>query len=506
MASLLQAEYTRLFKEWVEAGGIAAYRMLKQIKKYFSRSIHVIYEYATDATTRRDTYLSLWRLTGYKRGVNSKADGTLYIDLTDENPGAGSALVEVYDYSGGTLVASGSSTNNSTVTLAEQNNSGLSGTVYLGAPAANADFDLVVESSYADRANDVDSDLSDRDESKMLSDIKGYALSAADETADAFDEELARWKSNMDNYILKVIADKIESGSNYVISNMHTRNSDRSVTVTANGVLEDLRLQMARAAADIQYFANNTVTVPTLAQGDATQQGDATLGSTVIREYIRPAQITFRCIKTLTGTPEEFRVEQAAFDGNGKITAYLNAFMGALWQDTQIGLTGQLTRVITDDHGGGDLSAWSITGETSSNTDVANNKLYGSIATVGATSTLIIYSDAAHANEVARGTGTTGGGAFTITFSSTGGSGLSGSVTSADPPADDLDFDITLNIFEVNDTMTTTPTNDDASIWMNFIGLVYGVALGSNAAETITDTLIQDSFDLTDESYDRVVG
>jgi len=82
--------------------------------------------------------LSAWSFTGVRPGFNTSADWQLYVKLTDENPTAGSALVQVYSDSGRTaLVASGSHANNGTVTLAEQNNSGLSGTVALAAPSAN---------------------------------------------------------------------------------------------------------------------------------------------------------------------------------------------------------------------------------------------------------------------------------------------------------------------------------------------------------------------------------
>jgi hypothetical protein len=77
-------------------------------------------------------------LNGVHPGFNTDSAGRLFVKLTDENPAPGSALVQVYSDSARTaLVASGSHANNGTVTLAEQNSSGLSGTVALGAPTAS---------------------------------------------------------------------------------------------------------------------------------------------------------------------------------------------------------------------------------------------------------------------------------------------------------------------------------------------------------------------------------
>lgn len=95
---------------------------------------------ASDLTEAGDTGsdLSAWVLTGVRPGFNTSSDWKLYVKLTDESPGAGQALVQVYSDSARTaLVASGSGANSTTVTLAEQNNSGLSGTVALATPAAS---------------------------------------------------------------------------------------------------------------------------------------------------------------------------------------------------------------------------------------------------------------------------------------------------------------------------------------------------------------------------------
>ncbi len=82
--------------------------------------------------------LTTWVLAGVRPGFNTSADFKFYVELTDENPGANQALVQLYSDSARTaLVASGSHANNGTVTLAEQNSSGLSGTVALAAPSAS---------------------------------------------------------------------------------------------------------------------------------------------------------------------------------------------------------------------------------------------------------------------------------------------------------------------------------------------------------------------------------
>lgn len=95
---------------------------------------------ASDISEAGDTgsVLSALTLTGIRPGFNTAAGGLLYGKLTDESPGAGQALVQVYSDSGRTaLVASGSGNNGTTVTLAEQNSSGLSGTIAIGTVSAS---------------------------------------------------------------------------------------------------------------------------------------------------------------------------------------------------------------------------------------------------------------------------------------------------------------------------------------------------------------------------------
>lgn len=90
--------------------------------------------------------LSAWVLNGVRPGFNTDASAKIYVTLDDETPGAGQARVSLYsDAAKLNLVAQGSAANNNTITLAEQNNSGLSGTVALAAPtASDTDIELTI--------------------------------------------------------------------------------------------------------------------------------------------------------------------------------------------------------------------------------------------------------------------------------------------------------------------------------------------------------------------------
>lgn len=105
---------------------------------------------ASDITEANDggTALSTWVLAGVRPGFNTDSAWKIYVTLTDETPGAGEARVSLYSDAARTaLVAQGSAANNNTVTLAEQNNSGLSGTVALAAPSAtDSDIELTLVS------------------------------------------------------------------------------------------------------------------------------------------------------------------------------------------------------------------------------------------------------------------------------------------------------------------------------------------------------------------------
>jgi len=82
--------------------------------------------------------LSNWVLNGIRPGFNTDALNKIYGTLDDEVPGAGQARVSLYKDAARTqLIAQGSAANNNPITLAEQNSSGLSGTVDLGAPTAS---------------------------------------------------------------------------------------------------------------------------------------------------------------------------------------------------------------------------------------------------------------------------------------------------------------------------------------------------------------------------------
>ncbi len=92
---------------------------------------------------------------GHNTEYSAVGSCKLYVTLTDETPGAGQARVSVYKDSARTLlVAQGEGANSTTITLSEQNNSGLSGTVALATPSAtNSSIELTINTisiSFAD--------------------------------------------------------------------------------------------------------------------------------------------------------------------------------------------------------------------------------------------------------------------------------------------------------------------------------------------------------------------
>lgn len=100
----------------------------------------------SDLTIANDggSAISVLVLNGVRPHFNTDSDWKIYAKVTDESPGAGEALVQLYSDSGlSSLIAQGSAANGASLALAEQNNSGLSGTMTLGTISAN-DTDIVI--------------------------------------------------------------------------------------------------------------------------------------------------------------------------------------------------------------------------------------------------------------------------------------------------------------------------------------------------------------------------
>lgn len=85
-------------------------------------------------------------LNGVRPHMNTADNWKIYVTVTDETPGAGQARVSLYMDSGRTQkVAEGSAANGASCTLAEQNDSGLSGTVTLGTVSAtDSDIEITI--------------------------------------------------------------------------------------------------------------------------------------------------------------------------------------------------------------------------------------------------------------------------------------------------------------------------------------------------------------------------
>ena len=90
--------------------------------------------------------LSDWSFAGLSYGNNTDADGKLYIDLAVG--GAGHQVSVYSDSARSALVAQGDIAASGTVTLAEKNASGLTGTVVLTWTGADGDIYLVVGKVY----------------------------------------------------------------------------------------------------------------------------------------------------------------------------------------------------------------------------------------------------------------------------------------------------------------------------------------------------------------------
>lgn len=98
-------------------------------------------------TGDENNQLSGWSFTGAKKGLNTDPNGKLYVTLTDT---AGTRTVSCYKDAGRTqLVCQGSRSGNGTVTLTQQNGSGLSGSVSVAYVANDNNIELKLEFLFA---------------------------------------------------------------------------------------------------------------------------------------------------------------------------------------------------------------------------------------------------------------------------------------------------------------------------------------------------------------------
>ena len=433
--------------------------------------------------------VSKWTFAGVKRGVNTDEGGKLFVNLNDETPGAAQAQIQVYSDSAKTaLIAQGDAADGATVTLAQQNNSGLTGTALLGTVAAS-DVDIVL-------SLDLD------EESKALtlfgtSDASREAFRAfmtrIESLTTTFLNQTSSQKTNMEtNFIRTRLAEFLGSGTTLIISADESLDSNGEVVVKFTGLLAELTDAMNdETTAGVQSVRENIVTVAAPAF-DPDNIGKGTVTNISDRDYAPNGTVTFKCTAGKATTLQEL-FEATLIDEDGRtLRARTSLQILKEWESSSFGFRIKLNRTIIDTlDGSNQVSGYVVAGETLTNTDVG--KIYLELTDVAGTRTVKWFSNAAKTAQVAEGSRVGDG---IITMLQKNASGLSGSVTVA-YTVDDLDIVVDLQPFVLDDVFSIVVTNDEAGLIQTLFKDVWGFSLESavSPAETISEDLLREGVD-----------
>jgi hypothetical protein len=481
-----QAEWTQIWKEFCT--WLMLWRQQELRNRRYGLSRVVVVEHFD---TNR--FLSKWTIVGAKRGINCEKDGKLFVKITDETPGAGQARIQVYKDSAQTaLVLQGDAADGATATLAEQTNSGLTGTVKLATITSSPiniflvlDIDEIQKAKFAFEEGN---NFAQTSMQALLASLSSYQSSQISSRESA--------KSNVETHFMQTrLRDFLKSDTGSISELSEGVDSNGDAVVDYPGLLKDLSDAMNdETVAGAQTLLQNTTTVSS-ATFDLDNVGLGTWALVTKRDNIRNGKLTFKCIRGLAEAviPEEFDATLVATDGT-VIVAGLSLKTKKIWESLYIGVRGTLSRTITDiNDGSNQVTTYVVDGETTSNTD--QGQLYQELTDVAGTRTLKWFKAAAKAvgDLVAQGSRSGDG---VVTMAAMNSSGLTGSAALTFT-INDLDIIVKLNMFKKDDLFFVTLTNDEAGLIQTTIRDMWSVYLESGGAPTISEDLLQESQELT---------
>lgn len=481
-----QAEWTALFREFIQYA-----RPLNQFinlrRRYVEDRNRVLEQFDVDQFT------SNWKLSGVERGINSPEDGRLFVKIDDETPGAAQATIGLFKDSAlgaPDKVAEGNGADSSTVTLAEQNNSGISGTVDIG----------VVTASSTDRVLAIDIDEPLKARTAFAKDQVGNIvltkfLAQLDTIATNVLSLAVTLKSDLEtNFIRRRLSDFLKSATVVVATSVDTIDTNGDVTVTLSGLLEELSDAMNdETVGGQQSIKPNAVTVAT-AEFDPDNTGQGTVTNISTRENAATGTLIFTCTSGVPDTLDEVFSVIMKLVGGQILTPQLTLTAKKEWEASVVGVRLKLNRTITDQNDGGNqVSNYVVNGETILNTD--KGVIYQNLTDTAGTRKLEWFKDTARTLLVASGTKVGDG---TIVLAEANVSGLSGS---ADViyTGDDIDIIVNLNPFAVGDIFTVEVTNDEAGAIQTMFRAIFNFPIESNASPTIPDTILLEGRDIIEQ-------
>lgn len=429
-------------------------------------------------------------LTGVKIGVNTAANGQLYVRVTGTDPYA----VTIYKATGGgsgdkvceeTSIASGGS-----AVLDEANSSGMSGTVTLsGSETAETDdvHQVIALPDFKLQVNDAfDKDI-DRDDVMERAALDACAAVARDLRATE-----RRIIGLIETFLQAQLGPACKSTylDPLLKLNREVTDDDGALSVAFTGALEDIRLGMKNndsGGALPQEVVNAVLSVGALAY-ESGNVGAGTTPTATAYEHQEAGVWTGVCVDATIGA-QKFEMSFAPSDAARAHLSYRSPFLLTVkkeWKDPgaepgaderpRIGLkslTVDYARTITNVSGTAlDTTAglWSETGEDDDNTD--SGVLYVSVEANGSNFDISFYSDSNKPSSalVAKATNIAASAAFTATERN--GSGLTVFGTAHGSIAAGNTSTVDLNVFDTDGRTDGDPDRFSITITQTSIGKI----------------------------------
>jgi len=493
--NLTQAVWTAQI--WRPAGAIVArwWDANQKMKRWRDLSVNVKED--KDDGNSNAGFLSAWAFTfgaAFQLGTGASEDLQLFVKIDADDADATHTNIEVYlEQALENLVCSGNiadGTIPATLTLTEQNSSGISGTVYVAA-IPSADNDEIILTLYPgwQARTCIAAPATSSTESVRRRDMlfRQHELSQIQQEVAYFQAIMASCRSSFEWFFSQdgPGGSILLTGARKFLDVALTVDEDGGIDVARTGVLAALDDRM-RDDTNAQTVAENTVSASAFtADGD----NSGAIGSLTpsVTNDVEAGTLELVCVNEVIGNIEfEVRLRQTDPSRPVLVGRY-RARMGQYWEDPFMGVSFTTAYSISEaGDGATQMSGWSVTGETDDNTN--DGILYWALTNPsGTVRRLKIYksSSGGTANLVAQGD-VTGDGVVTCT--SRNGSGLTVVATVAYTEDDET---ISANTIDLQppksttsngpDVWQSTTANDYASRFATFLALNYP---GANLPDT----------------------
>ena len=479
-----QAEFDAFFNRFVHA--LRKVRRIQEVLDEFQSGETFVIEHGDAAGIFEH---GSWSLSGVRLGTNTDSRGRLYVRVTDETPGAGQATVDLYKATGGGAsdkVASGSGSDNGTVTLSEANSSGISGTVKIGTVSAS---DLTDDIRLQCRVGYPQMDAHVFDGTDAMDGLlRNQHANANADVVDALRGAISTLLSLMrTREFIEWMGDFLTVGSTTLLSTTLNDN-DGVLTLSAEGLIEELRDAMGDNTTP-QSVAQTVVSAGSPSY-DASNVGQGTLTVGAIQPNIPDGTLSLVCVDETVGS-EAFSVTMKPSDTfEQTVTGRRRLVVGFGWTDPDIPVSLVLNR--TYDKNGTDATnslvtatPTSVEGIDADNSD--DGVLYGQLVANGSNWDVEFYSDSGRTKLVAKATAVASGAAFTATSQNRSGLSITWQLGGAESAST---FELDVNPFKLRDKITVSITRTTVGELQDEIRRRIGWYLEQSATPTVTDDVV----------------